>query len=826
MMDPQMIDGMDPQANPDDPGIGADAIDPNLPLEAFNLVPMIQKMTATDDEVDGQEWLDKQGRKVVETCQKDEEARKKFMDRRANQLKLYAGILKPLEFPAEGARAPHLPILLQAMLSLWSRIWDQICPAKGDIVHIQVVGPEDEERRLRVEKHMNWQVRSKMPDWASSHAASIMQWLLGGSMFRDYCWNPIEERNQIDHVPIDDLVIPYSETDLHPLMPEVGRKTRKRRLAKHTLLLMEEKGYYCGIKDLYDGVSGDGGFLPTGNSNYTDVSKVKDAAMTIDGIRKPETGFDSKDPDAKRELFEQHIWLEIPGTKKLRPVKVVVDVATKKVISLTVREIDDPIDKQRYDLEMQEYDATMASMAAAQPPMGAPPVPPEAEGPPDQMSEPMGEPPAEAAPPEMQGPPKPKPCKKKTLHTIVHYRLFPNPEGFYGLGAGYLLENSNDLVDSLIADVMVAGKFENMKMGFISEHAQGNLKGDVKMVPGTFKSLSCLPEELGNAVHEFKFSPPSVALVNLAEMLMNKAETQAANQEILSGEQGGSRETAKSMQIRTANAMTVVNVMTRLYLEPLKYEFKLMAHGNSVFLTDQEYFYVTEPSKTVPGQNVTTQNTIGRNDYLEDYDLTFTADARASSKPERISDAMDMLNTLTQNPVIMQSDPQRGKLLVYLALKQVFTEMEKPDFIAGMGPPPPPAMPPPPPTPQSQVTENAGFLNETDHPVLPDDNDLEHLNFIQQFEESPHAKSLSSTGKNLLERHKRAHVASHYTKMQGAINGQGAQAGMGGGPGGAGGISGGPHNGQGPGMPPGGGGPPGGPSPGGMQNQQPGGHPV
>src|SRR6185312_15136159 len=78
----------------------------DLPQEAYNLVPMIMAMKTTPDGISGQEWLDKQARMIIDTTKEDEDGRQVFMDRRENQLKLYAGILKPLEYPSEGAKAP------------------------------------------------------------------------------------------------------------------------------------------------------------------------------------------------------------------------------------------------------------------------------------------------------------------------------------------------------------------------------------------------------------------------------------------------------------------------------------------------------------------------------------------------------------------------------------------------------------------------------------------------------------------------------------------------------------------------------------------------
>ena len=751
-----------PQGDPDqdaDPGDPADQppmIDPDLPLEAKNLVPELAKDPKTA------EWLQSEAAKVIKRCDLHMDQRSEFMQRRADQLKQYTGLTKKLKFPAEGDRAPHHPLVLQAMLSLWSRLWDQVCPAKGDIVHIAVVGEPDEERQMLVEKHMNWQLRTKMPDWVSSQGDSIMQWLLSGSNFREYVWDPIAKCNRVDHVPIEDMVISYAEKDTHPLMPTVPCVTRVLRVPKHLLLEYQKIGWYDGIDELYE--EGGGAFVGAG-VNYVDGGPVRDAAMKIDGVEKPE-GQESQDPDPVRELLRQHIWLELPSVG-YKPVTFVVDRKSKKPVYLSVRETPDSLDQSRFDREQAAAVAKAKSIdgmlqqqqAAAGPPMpGAPPP----------------------VPPEPTQPDKVRPVKMVPLYTVIHYRLFPNPEGFYGIGAGYLLENSNALVDELLADVLISGRLANIPQGFISNQMSG-LKGDIQAVPGKFHAVDIPGEQLKDAIHQFQFNPPPPVLMDMIKFLVNESKDQTANQEILSGEKGSSHETAAQYKGRNNNAMTVVNVMTRLYIEPLKYEMKLIAHGNSIFMPAEEWFSVVAPSQATPGANDVQSLKIARDAYLEDYHITFTADSRMTSKSERIQDAFNLSSQIAQSPV---SKGPSGPALTWLAQKEIFHALDKPEFEAALGKPP---APPPPPSPESQVEENAGFLNEKDHPVLPDDNHVEHLAYITEFRDTPYFEKMSSTGKQLLDRHERAHLAAHYQQAAtGAQNGQGA--GMGAGPGQPGGV--------------------------------------
>ena len=69
---------------------------------------------------------------------------------------------------------------------------------------------------------------------------------------------------------------------------------------------------------------------------------------------------------------------------------------------------------------------------------------------------------------------------------------------------------------------------------------------------------------------------------------------------------------------------------------------------------------------------------------------------------------------------------------------------------------------PPPPSPMNQVDENAGFMNEKDHPVLPDDDHVDHLTRMDEVEKSPLFATYSPTAKQIHKRHRQGHQAEAY----------------------------------------------------------------
>lgn len=748
----------DEDAQPGDEAEDAGPAD-DTPIEALNLLPLLLKKRP--------EWTKKMTADAVAFAKDDEESRADFMKRYANQLKLYAGLVKDLGYPAQGAKAPHIALMTKIILHMWARIWDQVVPAKGDIVHGSALGPNDLERAMRVEKHMNWQLRYRMPEWATGLQFTILAWLTAGSTFRHYRWDPIAKTHVIDHCLIDDVIVSYTEADVSPQMKNVERVTRVLRMARWELEKYEELGFYSNLDAIWPPEDGDSGSTTAGDSSPSssdDDSPVRMAADKIQGVEPPT----KKSPLGKREIHEQHTMLKFPkglGVPGLDgetlPVIITYDKAKRVPLAVTLRQEPDPIDQTRFNQENQIFEQALKNAAAAQAAM--PSLPQDVGDDEDPGNDQSG--PAPAIPPPggpepgmlpftPQPPPQPKPVRMNTVYRLIHFGLFPNPDGFYRLGLGTLLEGSNELVNVLAAEFMLSAKFQNMQTGLMARGTK-HKGGDIQLAHGKYIETDLEPEQLKTAILPIDFHPPSEAIITLIQMVEGNSEI-GPSADVMSGEGGPSNETAKGMSIRNSNAQTLISVMSRLLLDCLKYELKLIAHGNSIYLDAEEYFPFTQETPGQPGQQTIQNVKIYRADYVEDVHLEFTADPRMVSKPERIADAKDFVQMILNSPLV------QNPMLVDFAFRKLFTVAEAPEYVAAMGPPP---QPPPPPSPESQDTENAGFFNEKDHPVLPTDDHMEHLHKIAELKQSPIHQHLSATGKQLLDRHERAHVAQVYMQQ-------------------------------------------------------------
>lgn len=753
----------------ENPDLAAD--DPGAMVDSENLVPALEKTE------EGRKWLKERAASMVRLVKGDIDARQEWMEQREQQIKLFAGVVGNMKYPAEGGRAPHDPIICRIILQIWTRGCEQLWPAKGNLIQVSPVGVEDEEVAARREQHMNWQLRHKVPNWVEGHKETLLQFLLSGSAFRENSYDPVLATTKFDHLTADDIVVPYSRKDVDPRMRRVPRVTRILRLFRWELEDLRDAGGLANVDKLLS--------KDNARPSSEDDSALEEQAQEIDGVHRQTSVAASEDIDnQQRVLYRCHQWMKPPGEDRMRPMTFVVDAATNIVCSLKYREREDSLDRARFDADMKVWQAEMANVKAQYQAALQRHAQMTAQMPGIELPQPT--------PPQM--PQQPTPVKMVPAYRVLHYRLFPNPHGFYGLGIAYLLANANELVNALEGEYLNAARFSNMITGLLPKSAMPK-RGEIRLAMGKFIGVDLEPEQMG-AVREFKFSPPSDALRKVIEGLKEDANTLIADADTLTGQAGPTNETKAAAQQRMSNATTITSAVTALYVATMAEEPKMLAEDNKLYMDEREPFWVTTPDKTkptLPGEPPVErreQKMAMREDYASEFDFTFTADQRVQSQPERVQTAINVIDRLMNSPYV--NDPAKGPILFHLAFTKLFQALDMPEMVKGLGPVPAPPVAPTAPTPMSQPDEIAMFLKDQDHPVLPTDNHAEHLMDINDFKESPYFLQMSSTGKQLLDAHERGHTAAAYQANANAVYGdqngqgmgaQGGNPGMVGGPG-------------------------------------------
>lgn len=696
---------------------------PGLAPETVNLVPHMAKHE-----------LETLGSRVVKRFEKDWKSSTKFRKRRASILKLFLGDLPPIADSDAIANAQiHYPIIAKAVQRIHARIYDQQFPSDGQFFGVYPTDATDQERAIRVAKHLNWQINHQIDDYVQNHDALIMQWLLYGSAFSYVCWD--SERNRPKHIALatEDVVLAYRRKSTDPSLADVPRITRILRLYRHELEDMQASGYYTGIEKLFEDEDEE---KQSQSEDKLEEGAVQEVVDKDAGVEKPaEDG-----EDAPRILLEQHCWYKFTGEKRQKPVVVTVDKRTKKVLCVKLREDEDPIDKQRYNRQEQAntlfYEAAIAKWrmdmelysqaypAPLPPDVAGPPVGPEATdmtvppapggtdvaGPPipaegEALAPPLSPPAPDIPPPPPKPlpPDPPAPVKMVPIHFFTHYVCIPNPEGIYGFGIGSLLEGHNIAADTIASQLVDAGTLANTKGGLISRQMQAT-KGDLRFRPGEFIEVETVGQKLSDLVHMLDFAPPDASMGALIRDQEAAGDAVSSAGDILSGEVGGSNETATTTKIRIGEAMTAVAIEGKRYSAARSAEGQKIARLNSVHLGDDEYFTVVDPYKQTPpagpplaasppaggaapamtpapapGTPSITREPIARIDYLKDVDIMVTANLRMASQGQRIAEAQSLLETFGQNP-FFASQP----IFMTALAKKLVTAIDDPALIAAL----------------------------------------------------------------------------------------------------------------------------------------------
>lgn len=689
----------------DDPEVTDVPVDePAHEQELQGSAPETVNLVSTLDE----EFVKKLGQEVYDNIEEDLRSSEQFRERRTSIVKLALGIMPPRPDGHDTLAQVHYPIIMTAVSRIHARMYDQQFPSNGEYFGVKPTDQNDLGRTVRVAKHMNWQIEHQIPEYVPNHDAGLMQTLLYGSAFSIFYHSPEKNRPCHEFCATDDIILPYAFKSEDPHMADVPRITRVLRKYKHQLQKLGRSGYYVGAEELFP-VDGSAGDEQSGNASSKQMTETIDKYQ---GVEKPKDG-----KTGARVLWEQHCWAQLPKSDEERPLIVTIDKATHKVLSVVLREDEDPVDRARfnreeavnnakYQADIEKWEMDMQAYMAGQQTVTPMPMPgemtptvtpmpgEETTSRPDMLEPaeipPMGTPGPVMPPPQQPLPPAtPESPKMVPINFFTHYRCLPNPEGIYGLGIGSLLEGHNMVADVVASQLIEAATLANTATFMYSKQAKLS-RGEFMIKPGSGVETDLSPEQMkgDGGLRMITFPPPNPAMGEIIKDQKQEAAELSGAGDILSGEVGGSNETATTTQIRIAQAMAQITITNKRYTRARTAEGRNLARLNSVYLNDVEYFSTVDPFKG--GQEGIQEHQVARADYLNDVDITVTADPRMASQPQRIAEANTALQVIMTNPMTAQNP-----VLVHAAMRNLFVAMDRPDLVAALGEPQMPMAPQP-----------------------------------------------------------------------------------------------------------------------------------
>ena len=241
--------------------------------------------------------------------------------------------------PFQGASNVSHPLLAEAVTQFSSTAYKELMPASGP-VRTYVVGDETPEKYMqsqRVKDFMNYQITNVMQEYTPELDQMLFYLPLSGSTFKKVYYDAQLGRAVSKFIPAEDLVVPYSATDIETC----ERITHRVQMSENEVRKKQVSGFYRDVElQAYDDT--------TTYSAYD----VKDKIDKLEGVESTGEGM-------MMSLLEFHVNLDLIGYEDKNgeensgikiPYIVTIDEGTRKVLSIrrNFKEDDPNYTKQEY----------------------------------------------------------------------------------------------------------------------------------------------------------------------------------------------------------------------------------------------------------------------------------------------------------------------------------------------------------------------------------------------------------------------------------------------------------------------------------------------
>ena len=284
------------------------------PIEA----PAEDRFDANLAEFIDEEELQAMSSDIMQDYKDDKSSRDEWYDAYSKGLKLLGFTYEDRSQPFQGASGVTHPLLAETVTQFQAQAYKELLPANGP-VRTQIIGnsnPQKEEQAQRVQEFMNYQIMHVMEDFDPDLDQMLFYLPLSGSSFKKIYFDTTLNRAVSKFVPSEDLIVPYSATDL----ATAERVTHVIKRTENEVRKMQVQGIYRDVDLQYKDE-------PTNNS-------VQEAVNKIDGVK----ASGSQYKNDVYTLLEMHIDLDVPGYENEDGIKlpyiVTIDEGSQKVLSI------------------------------------------------------------------------------------------------------------------------------------------------------------------------------------------------------------------------------------------------------------------------------------------------------------------------------------------------------------------------------------------------------------------------------------------------------------------------------------------------------------
>jgi hypothetical protein len=307
---------------------------------------------------------------------------------------------------------------------------------------------------------------------------------------------------------------------------------------------------------------------------------------------------------------------------------------------------------------------------------------------------------------------------KEPVEYFTHYQFLPNPNGFYGLGFGFLLAKINLAVNKLSRMFIDANELSVVGNLTYLISDQLGLPGDsFEMSLGKGIKIPRSVQDINAHFKQLNFAPPSQQTMQMIEQLRTAASRLSSATDILSGQPDKVYQ-PEAMLAMIEQGLQLFSSVQEFLGVAMEDELQKVYRLNAKYLQEDANFVFGDD-----------QITVTREDYKDDFRVMPIFDPKYSTRSQKLAKAKAEYEFAIGNP-LMQQDQES----IYLVSKNVLESLDAEDIDAKLKKPAPP---PAPARIDDQNLENAYFLMPPDKrplfDVYPDQDHLQHIRKVDEF---------------------------------------------------------------------------------------------
>lgn len=548
------------------------------------------------------EELDYYGVMAVEGYQADNATRQDWLERMAKALKLALQLKEEKTFPFIGASNVKFPLVTIAALQFLARI--AVLTGGRTLCRVEPWGPDpDGKKARRAERksvHMSYQLLEQNRGWVDDdELAKFTAAILGCAVKKTY-YDSVAGVMRSEMVPLQNFVVDYFCKDLE----RTQRATEYRLLFPNEIQERIRGGMYLEMDPTREPA------MPTVRPD--NVLQV--AQDDIDGLHRQ-----TQDNLRPYEILEQHTWLDLDCDGYAEPYVLHVRLDTKQVLGIVARfyDVNDVLRVHTNRVRELENKAMLEESAAAK-----------------SVYEKEAE--------RLDKSPDNKILRIVPTTYFTKYGFIPSPDGgFYGLGLGAILGPTNAAVDTLINQMIDAGRMITTSGGFLGRGVKIK-SGKQSFDPFEWKNVDGTGDDLRKNIVPLPVNAPPDILFQLLSLLITYGEKIGSATDVMTGVNPGQNTPAETSRNTLEQGMMLFSGIYKRMHRAFAEELRKLHALNVIYIKQTPDFADLTQG---PGA------LFAADDYDSDRDrITPAADSNAASPSQKQAKAKVAYDLMSHNP--------------------------------------------------------------------------------------------------------------------------------------------------------------------------------